>query len=94
MLYYFHVYSKVIQLYIFLYKNTYIYMYICIYIYIYIYSFFRFFPLLVITINTDYNYLCYSVDPCCLSKEHTKLCSTPGFLVFHHLLEFAKTYVH
>ena len=62
----------------------------------------------VITDN-EYNSLCYSVNPCCLSILHISVpvqstpcpalcnpvdCSTPDFLVHHQLPDPAQTHVH
>ena len=36
----------------------------------------------------------YSVAKSCLTLCGPMNCSTPGFLVFHYLLQFAQTHVH
>ena len=38
--------------------------------------------------------LCCSVTQSCLTLCNTMDCNTPGFLLFHHLLELAQTHVH
>ena len=37
---------------------------------------------------------CYSVAKSCPTLCNLMDCSTPGFLVFHYLLEFTQTHVH
>ena len=39
-------------------------------------------------------YFCCSVTQSCPTLCNPKHCSTPGFPVLHHLLEFAQTHVH
>ena len=39
-------------------------------------------------------YCCGSVAQACLTLCHLMHCSMPGFLLLHHLLEFAQTHVH
>ena len=47
-----------------------------------------------IKLFSEYTLFCFSVAQLCLTLCDPMDCSTPGFPVFHHLLELAQTHVH
>ena len=51
-------------------------------------------PTLATFIQHGIGSFCYSVTQSCLTLCNPVDCSTPGFPVLHHLLEFAQTRVH
>ena len=53
------------------YSNSVIYTYICMYVYIHI--FFWFLQIMLLQ-DFEYNFLCYTVSPCCLSILYIAVC--------------------
>ena len=45
-------------------------------------------------VNSNFLSCCCSVTQSCLTLCSPMDCSTPGFPILHHLLEFAQTCVH
>ena len=69
----------------------------CAFVFSTVLFFFWYLFLCIICVKSIINLLQYSrclVSQSCSTFNHPMDCSTPGFPVLHHLLEFAQTHVH